>query len=517
MKQGRLTRLGVAVVAVEAMVAAMIVFVLLGTVFGAVPSPLPTPVEPVSLGVATAPTATAVAPTQALAEAPEPPVEAPAAEETPGAEGTKGAAEEGLQEQVPNQEPATEPAPTVVLAERVAMPTADLGQAEQGGTPGPVTHLVQDGENLFRISLAYGVSLESIMSANGLTDPRLIYAGQILAIPMAEAIAPPALPMSPLRAATEEPVAPDLMPTSPPLQLQPTATSLAEPSPAPAEPTAQAVGGAADLPTPEPPPQTDLASLPPLPPAVNGVPNDLFVVLPPAVVAHIRDIYARGQALGLNPRAFSKVGDSTIENPFFLARFDGGTYNLGDYAALQAAIDYYAGSFGRQGIAVRRGFHSWTVTDPMWADKSVCLANESPVACEIRLHRPAILLIRLGSNDVGVPAYFESNMRQVVELAIERGVIPVLGTKADRHEGGPNINNDILRRIAADYQIPVWDFDLVAATIPGRGLDSDGVHLTTFYAHDYTSPDAFRRGHSVHNLTALVTLDAIWKALEAEN
>ena len=219
-----------------------------------------------------------------------------------------------------------------------------------------------------------------------------------------------------------------------------------------------------------------------------------------------------GQALGRNPRAFSKVGDSTIENPHFLVRFDEGPYNLGEYAYLQGAIDHFAGSHSRQGLAVRRGNHSWTVTDPMWADKSICQPNETPIACEIRVHNPSILIIRLGSNDRGVPSGFEHNLRQVVQVAIDSGVIPVLGTKADRFEGS-NINNDIIRQVAIDFQVPLWDYDLLAGTIPGRGLDVDAVHLTTFYAHDYTSPTAYQRGHGVHNLTALMVLDTIWKEI----
>jgi hypothetical protein len=211
----------------------------------------------------------------------------------------------------------------------------------------------------------------------------------------------------------------------------------------------------------------------------------------------------------VNAHAFSKVGDSTIENPHFLARFDEGTYNLGDYAYLQSVIEYFAGSFARQGLAVRRGFHSWTVTDPMWADKDLCLPNETPVACEIRINRPAILLIRLGSNDVGVPGSFDLNIRQVVDYAVEQGVIPVIGTKADRFEGPDDINNTILRQIAADYNLPLWDFDLVASTLPGRGLYEDDVHMTIFYPHDYTQARALETGHGVHNLTALMVLETI--------
>jgi hypothetical protein len=63
----------------------------------------------------------------------------------------------------------------------------------------------------------------------------------------------------------------------------------------------------------------------------------------------------------------------------------------------------------------------------------------------------------------------------------------------------------------------LWDFDLVAQTLPGRGLDADGVHMTTFYAHDYTLPEAFQRGHSVHNLTALIVLNRIWSEIGPNN
>ncbi len=45
------------------------------------------------------------------------------------------------------------------------------------------THVVQYGENLFRISLQYGVSMYSIAAANGIWDLSRIYAGQVLVIP----------------------------------------------------------------------------------------------------------------------------------------------------------------------------------------------------------------------------------------------------------------------------------------------------------------------------------------------
>ena len=89
---------------------------------------------------------------------------------------------------------------------------------------------------------------------------------------------------------------------------------------------------------------------------VNGITIDQFVIMSPAVQANMRQIYAAGQALGRDAHAYSKIGDSTIENPHFMARFDSGPYNLGDYDYLQDIIDYYHGSHARESIAVRRAF-----------------------------------------------------------------------------------------------------------------------------------------------------------------
>jgi hypothetical protein len=224
----------------------------------------------------------------------------------------------------------------------------------------------------------------------------------------------------------------------------------------------------------------------------------------------MRLVFSHGQSLGRNPAAFAKVGDSTVENLHFLSRFDEGPYDLGDYSFLAPLIRTFNGSFARDSIAVRLGFHSWSAFDPFWADPILCEPDEGPVPCEIRIHNPSIVFIRLGVNDTSVPASFDSNMRDLVAYCLEQGVIPVLGTKADRLEGPGNTNNEILRTIAAEYEVPLWDFDRVAGTLPDRGLGPDGVHMTSFYSHDYNDPAAFRTGHGVHNLTALLMLDTLW-------
>ncbi len=47
----------------------------------------------------------------------------------------------------------------------------------------PITHVVQAGENLYRISLRYGVSLNALAQANNIGNTNLIFVGQQLTIP----------------------------------------------------------------------------------------------------------------------------------------------------------------------------------------------------------------------------------------------------------------------------------------------------------------------------------------------
>jgi len=50
-------------------------------------------------------------------------------------------------------------------------------------SPSYINYTVKWGDTLFRISRAFGVSVEEIAEANGIMNPNLIYAGQVLKIP----------------------------------------------------------------------------------------------------------------------------------------------------------------------------------------------------------------------------------------------------------------------------------------------------------------------------------------------
>ncbi len=277
------------------------------------------------------------------------------------------------------------------------------------------------------------------------------------------------------------------------------------PTPRPATPTPH------PTPTPTPPPTPTPR---PAPTSLNGLPYAQFILMDDAVKAHVREIYAQGQTLGRDPHAFSKLGDSLIANPYFVRIFDQmdpnlGPYNLGDYAYLQDTIDYYRGSFDRRGAAVRVGLHTWSVFDPMWADKSLCNPGENLLDCEIRLHNPSVMVVLLGTNDNVPRSYFEKHYDKIVRYLLDQGIVPILFTKADRHEGEDNHNNQAVRAIAQKYQVPLVDFDILADTLPNRGLGPDNTHLRVARSHDFTDPQTFQYGTSVHNLATLIALDQV--------
>jgi hypothetical protein len=156
-----------------------------------------------------------------------------------------------------------------------------------------------------------------------------------------------------------------------------------------------------------------------------------------------------------------------------------------------------------------RGLNSWAVFDPAWSDPEFCLPNEAVIDCEIRLHNPSVMIVVLGTNDIGEGEDFRANLRQLVAYLIAEGIVPVLATKSDRFEGPDDRNNTIIREVAAELRVPLWDYDKIAATLPGRGMGSDEVHLTLYDQYDYTVERAFEKGYGVYNLTALMMLHAI--------
>lgn len=241
------------------------------------------------------------------------------------------------------------------------------------------------------------------------------------------------------------------------------------------------------------------------------------------ITPHAREVFLLGQSLGNRPNVFSKVGDSITANEAFLVPIGVGDYNLRDHTYLQPVIDYFsqatardANSFANTSLAARGGWSAWQVITPRYADPTLCQEGEAPLECEYRIVRPSVALIMLGTNDVMTTpsGTYESWMRQIVEISLERGVIPVLSTIPDFKREGyeervPELNG-IIRRLAYEYEIPLWDYWAALQDLPNKGLSDDGVHPGWAVPADF-KPYFLQYGMTVRNLTALQALDAIWR------
>ena len=237
----------------------------------------------------------------------------------------------------------------------------------------------------------------------------------------------------------------------------------------------------------------------------------------PKISDSIIDMYQHGLELGNDPHAFSKIGDCGSTPSWFLGDFDRGPnfYDLGEYQELQEVIDEFHGSFNRTSLAARSGFNASSLFVPLWADRSQCESDETPLACEYRNHRPVIAFIMLGANDVWHPDEFEPQMRKIIEYSIQNGVVPILSTKADNQEGDQSINATIAR-LAWEYDIPLWNYWLAVQDLPDKGLQEDKVHLT-WGRNFFDDPNAMSKAWPVRNLTALQMLDAIWRKVSGTN
>lgn len=222
----------------------------------------------------------------------------------------------------------------------------------------------------------------------------------------------------------------------------------------------------------------------------------------PTISANAVAIYQKGLTLGNDPTHFSKVGDCQSISEVLLGIYDQDMYMqvFKDQPSLQETLTQFKGSFNRDGMAVEGGFNAAAVLSPIWANPDYCQAGETPIECEYRVHRPSIAIISLEVWWNGrSPEQYEKYMRRIIEFFMERGVLPILSTKADNVEGDHSINYTTAR-LAYEYDIPLWNFWLAAQSLPNGGLDpvrNDGFHIST---------DAW----SVRSYTALQTLDQAW-------
>jgi hypothetical protein len=247
----------------------------------------------------------------------------------------------------------------------------------------------------------------------------------------------------------------------------------------------------------------------------------------PAIGARAHEIYARGQALGNNPRVFAKVGDCNMVSQAFMVFLGQGQYTLGAYQYLQNTIDFFSvppapgitNSFVNSSVAAHAGFVASALLDPAWSDPARCPTGTSPLECEYGRIRPSAALIMVGLNDthmIDIAAY-EQGLRGIIAFSIDRGVIPVLMTFPtwEGENDGAMLNkrlqmNNIVASLASEYGIPMINFWRASQSLPLSGMDGDLIHLSySGTAWMSFTGDEQRWGFTEWNLVTLQTLEKL--------
>lgn len=238
-------------------------------------------------------------------------------------------------------------------------------------------------------------------------------------------------------------------------------------------------------------------------------------VLPETVSQKMIDLYRTGIEKGNDPTAFSKVGDSNSVLPSFLACFDYGElgYSIGEYTSLEETIKQFQWSFSRDTRAAKIGCTALDLDTYHWYEDDICWPYESATTCEYRLWTPSIAFIALGTNDayMGIDI-FESHMRSLIQKTLDRYIVPILVTKADNLEGNDSFNG-VIARLAAEYEVPLWNLWRAMNPLPNHGLMDQDVHPTFNEKSlcDFSGDDLQKYGWTVRNLTGLQALDRVWR------
>jgi hypothetical protein len=225
-------------------------------------------------------------------------------------------------------------------------------------------------------------------------------------------------------------------------------------------------------------------------PAYKIVRNPAGVSLPNwiRITPRARQLFAQGAKAGRDPRMFTIAGDSNSAWPRHLGRLTANTLDKTPFIGYGYVLQRYDPSFARQSVAVGGGYRAADMFLPEYAHPA-CAQREPMFPCELRQSRASVVFIQLGTGDKFAWREFETNLKRMLDHAIQNNVVPVLMTKADDLEsiqGGAGLNhiNDVIRRQAEAYQVPLIDWYAASRSqpvipnpeLPKRPFIQNGLH-----------------------------------------
>jgi hypothetical protein len=175
----------------------------------------------------------------------------------------------------------------------------------------------------------------------------------------------------------------------------------------------------------------------------------------------------------LDLHIFSKVGDCQMTSGTFLGGFVNGKYPIPE--GYEDTVKWFSVSMESESITAANGLGINSVLNPIFgraAGYTQCGRNETPLDCELRTQRPAIVLVAMGTNwKPNGEISFEKHLRIVVESILDTGALPILSTKADNIEGDWKLNQAIAQ-VAYDYDLPLVNVWRSVQDLPNHGLQS---------------------------------------------
>ena len=227
-------------------------------------------------------------------------------------------------------------------------------------------------------------------------------------------------------------------------------------------------------------------------------------VLPNYVSDNLKQVYKQGLENGNNPHAFSILGDCHSLPEVFLGVFD----NDPDFVktfdpSIQDTVANFQGSFDRYSPTVKIGTTEGALLWPLWNDneEGKCEPNENAVDCELRVHKPSIAIIQVGTH---YESRNEQYMITIIEKLLDNGTVPIIVTKADNRELDERINETLVK-LATQYDLPVWNFWASVQHLETKGIDPDD----DMYLVD--------EAYEIHKKDGIKVIDFVWHALNADD
>ena len=217
----------------------------------------------------------------------------------------------------------------------------------------------------------------------------------------------------------------------------------------------------------------------------------------------LQDIYQLGLTLGNDPHAFSIFGDCQSRPDEFFGVYETDAALVASLSPeLQETVANFTGSFNRESPTSQDGTTPGALLWDQWhRGEYGCTFAETPVDCELRIHRPSFVIIQIGT-------HFESRnteyLRKIITQLINEGIVPILATKADNRELDDRVNRD-MALLADEFNVPLWNFWASLSDLPARGLyvmkgreEQGMVYLN-------------KEAQAIHRMTGLEALDIVWR------